>query len=138
MGSKPYIGSVVSVAELAAMRQGDGDELRPWASIGEQVGYSDDAVRRYGLEVLGPELLVRARRRRRAAVAPVRDKWESDEGCTRCGWLGGERNPLTPNKKCLWCNMEEQGIVLHEAVDSGLMGRMIEAVKAAMAGASDG
>ena len=132
MDGRPSIADVVTVQELATMRVAGDGELRPWASIGEELGFSSDTVRRYGIQVLSSELLGRARRRVR--VRPV-SKWEHRGGCTRCGWTGGERNPVTPNGKCLWCNMEEQGIDLYKAVDSGLMQRMIEAVKVAMAGA---
>jgi len=160
---RPYIGDVISATELATMRVQGGGKLRAWADIGQELGYSKQAVCRYGHKVLKPALwgsygtvkamieaaddgtLTAAELAQQLGCSPSsvlnyrRAQGEDRGGCSRCGSLGDEdKNPLTPTGRCLWCEMELQGIVLHKAVDSGLMAEMVEAVKVAMAGASDG
>ena len=124
-GSKPYISDVVTPERLATLRM-SGGQVRDWAEVGERCGFEYVDVVRYAREVL-PDWLLKGK------GEPV--QWAETGRCWRCGFHGWDKNPLTPTGRCLWCEMDLQGIDLREACQSGLMERMIEVVKA---GVSDG
>lgn len=62
----------------------------------------------------------------RALVQWRRENVRAGEGrCTRCGFLGEERNPIGEDKLCLWCELEQAGMSVLEFHQSGCAVEML-------------
>lgn len=72
------------------------------------------------VDVLAEQMGVSASLVYRVLVQWRRDHVREEAGrCTRCGFLGEERNPIGAGGVCLWCELEQAGMSVLEFHQSG-------------------